>query len=145
CTYLNNMKQKLLFACIIFCALGCGHTKPVPVVSAIKVSLEEERFEKVFFFNILGSSPDSAAKNVPAFIRSYEGMNKAAERQFKDFKTVEDEVRGGLQFVHYYFPGYKLPVKLITFIGPINSYGNIITSDALAVGLQLYMGRDYPM
>lgn len=165
------MKQKWLFACIIFCAMGCGHKKPVPDVTAIKISLQVERFEKDFFlldtlhldsslqrlhkihpgftqdflFNILGTSPDRAAKDVPAFIRSYAAMNKAVEKQFKDFKTVENEVRRGLQFVHYYFPGYKLPVKLITFIGPINSYGNIITSDALAVGLQLYMGRNYPL
>jgi hypothetical protein len=38
-----------------------------------------------------------------------------------------------------------LPTKLISFIGPINSYGNIITANALAVGLQLYMGGDYPL
>jgi hypothetical protein len=34
-----------------------------------------------------------------------------------------------------------LPKKLITFIGPL--YGNVLTPEALAVGLQVYMGKDF--
>lgn len=150
---------------------ACKNVKQVPDVSAIKVSLQIERFEKDFFaldtlhpdaslqalnqahpdftqdflFNILGASAGSAAKEVPAFIRSYVSMYQLAREKFKDFSSIEAEGKKGLQFTHYYFPAYKLPVKLITFIGPVNSYGNIITADALAVGLQLYMGRDYPL
>ncbi len=72
-------------------------------------------------------------------------MNKAAEERVKNFTGIEKEVKKGFQFVHYYFPSYKLPQKLITFIGPINSYGNILTQNAMAVGLQMYMGKDYPL
>jgi hypothetical protein len=140
-------------------------------VSGVKISLETERFEKDFFaidtlhlntalqslnarhpgftqdflFNILGSRPDSAVKDVPAFIRSYNSMYQSSQQVFRDFDRIAAEVKRGLQFVHYYFPAYKLPTRLISFIGPINSYGNIITANALAVGLQLYMGKDYPM
>jgi len=156
---------------MVLFGLGCKHTKPVPDVSGIKISLQVERFEKDFFaldtlhldaslqqlniahpgftqdflFNILGTSPDSAKKNVPEFIRSYAGLGKAAQQKFKNLQAIEEEVKRGFRFVHYYFPGYRLPVKLITFIGPINSYGSIITANALAVGLQLYMGKDYPL
>ena len=165
------MKQILLFLCIVLIGIGCKGRKQIPNVSDIKVSLETERFEKDFFaldtlhlnasleklnaahrgftqdflFNILGTSPDSAKKNVPEFIRSYEGLGKAALQKFSDLKGIEKEIKHGFQFVHYYFPGYKLPAKLITFIGPVNSYGSIITANALAVGLQLYMGKDFPM
>ncbi len=41
------------------------------------------------------------------------------------------EVEQGLRYVKYYFPDYKVPRKIVTFIGPINSYGNILTTDAL--------------
>ncbi len=166
------MKQKLLviLCAFIFC-IACKTKKNTPDVSGIKITLQTERFEKDFFsldtlhikasldqlnkihpgfaqdflFNILGSSPDSADKDIRRFISSYQSMNKRVPETFKDFGTTEKEVKKGLQFVHYYFPSYKLPTRLITFIGPINSYGNIITPNALAVGLQMYMGKDYSL
>jgi hypothetical protein len=58
---------------------------------------------------------------------------------------IARQVNEGLQYVKYYFPQYKLPQKFVTFIGPINSYGNILTTNELAVGLQLYMGSSYSL
>jgi hypothetical protein len=165
------MKQKFLVICLLFFVLGCKPKKVVPDVSGVSISLQTERFEKDFFaidtfhieaslqnlnqkhpgftqdflFNILGTSPNGAETDIRAFIRTYQGMNTAVEERIKNFSAVEQEIKKGLQFVHYYFPSYKLPQKLITFIGPINSYGNIITTNALAIGLQMYMGRDYPL
>lgn len=163
--------RRLFVAGLALFVLGCRSGKRIPDVSAVKLNLSVVRFEAAFFavdtlqldrslqqltmkypgftqdflFNILGTTPDSAAKDVPFFIHSYNSLAIAAAKKFADFTPVEQQVKRGLQFVHYYFPGYKLPSKLITFIGPINSYGNIITKDALAVGLQLYMGKDYPL
>lgn len=107
-------------------------------------------FLQDFVFNILGlpAQPDSTMateQQVKAFIRSYIPLKDSADKLFSDVNALEKEVRRGLQFVKYYFPAYKLPVKLITFIGPINSYGNILTTDALAVGLQLYMGKNFSL
>jgi hypothetical protein len=164
------MKQKFLVICLLFFVFGCKNKK-APDVSGITIALQTERFEKDFFrldtlqldaslnqlnktypgftqdflFNILGTSPDSAGKDVRSFIRTYRDMNKTAEEKLRNFTPIEQEIKKGLQFVHHYFPSYKLPQKLITFIGPINSYGNIITANALAVGLQMYMGKDYPL
>lgn len=105
-------------------------------------------FLRDFIFNILAlpSQPDSikAVENqVVSFVKSYRPLKVSADRIFTNFADVQSQVKTGLQFVKYYFPSYKLPSKLITFIGPINSYGNILTTDALAVGLQLYMGKNY--
>lgn len=107
-------------------------------------------FLQDFLFNILALPPraDSSKaveQQVKYFISSYKPSKDSADKIFADVKTTEKEVRKGLQFVKYYFPAYKLPAKLITFIGPINSYGNILTTDALAVGLQLYMGKNYSL
>jgi hypothetical protein len=165
------MKQTLVIACIVLSLLGCNAKKRSPDVSGIKVALQVERFEKDFFavdtlhlnaslqalnnahpgftqdflFNIMGTTPDSAKKDVPAFVRTYQSLYAASLQKYSNFTPIEEKVKKGLQFVHFYFPAYKLPGKLITFIGPINSYGNIITANALAVGLQLYMGREYPL
>ncbi len=107
-------------------------------------------FFQDFVFNILGlpSHPDSAAavqRDVTAFIRSYQPVKNDADKVFASMDQVQKEVKKGLQFVRHYFPAYRVPNKMITFIGPINSYGNIITTDAFAVGLQLYMGSNYPL
>ena len=35
-----------------------------------------------------------------------------------------------------------MPTQLIYFIGPLETYGNVVTKDGLAIGLQLYMGAE---
>jgi hypothetical protein len=171
-SYKQAMKQKLLLiCCVLFFAAGCKTKKNTPDVSGIAISLQTERFEKDFFsidtihidasltvlnkkhpgftqdflFNILGTSADSAGKDIRRFIGSYHGMYQAAEEKFRDIAPAEKEIKKSFRFIHYYFPSYRLPAKLITFIGPINSYGNIITPNAMAIGLQLYMGSDYSL
>ncbi|MEN9686424.1 MAG: hypothetical protein RLZZ28_2210 [Bacteroidota bacterium] len=155
----------------LFFLVACKNNHPHPNVSNIPVRLTVERFEQDFFkldtlnldaslnklnrqypgftqdfiFNILGTTADSAKKDIPGFIRSYQQMQGDAKEVFKDFVSVESEIKNGLQYLHYYFPQYRLPEKLVTFIGPINSYGNIITPNSLAIGLQMYMGASYPM
>ncbi len=107
-------------------------------------------FLQDFIFNILAlpSHPDSATavqRNVIAFIRSYRPVKDSADKVFTSMETIQKEVKKGLQFVKHYFPAYRIPNKIITFIGPVNSYGNILTNDAFAVGLQLYMGSNYSL
>lgn len=151
--------------------LGCQSFQKTPDVSAIDVPLTTIRFEQAFFaidtlqldpslqklagqehfftqdflYNILATTPQTAAKDVPQFMRAYQSMYKQVSTQFASLKTEEAAIKEGLQYVKYYFPDYKLPSKLITFIGPINSFGNIITIDALAVGLQMYLGKSDPI
>ena len=165
------MKQKCGFIGLIMLLAACGSQKSIPDVSGIPINLKTERFEQAFFsidtlqvnaslqrlnreypgftqdflFNILGTSPDSATNDARLFIRSYRTMYQASQEKIKDFSVIEKQIKRGLQFVRYYFPQYKTPERLITFIGPLNSYGNIITPNALAVGLQVYMGKDYPL
>lgn len=150
---------------------ACKRGPKTPDVSAIKVDLQVLRFEQALFaldtnhleeglnklnerypgfakdylFNILGTTPDSAARDTRSFLSSYRLMYDSSKLLFADFNPTRKTLVRGLQFVKYYFPKYPLPTKLVTFIGPINSYGNIITTDALAVGLQLYMGKNYSL
>ncbi len=116
--------------------------------SLLQLNKKYPGFLQDFVFNILGlpSQPDSAAavqRGLTKFIGSYRPVKNDADEIFGSMDQVQKEVKKGLQFVKHYFPAYRLPNKVITFIGPINSYGNIITADALAVGLQLYMGSNY--
>lgn len=99
-------------------------------------------FTQDFLYNILGSRPESVAKDLPTFIRSYRDW----QRQIPGDLILEPQfqkVRQGCAYFKHYFPEYTLPKRLITFVGPVNSYGNILTNEALAVGLQIYMGKDF--
>jgi hypothetical protein len=109
-----------------------------------------------FLINILGiplvQGNDTAAESaIRQFIRDYKPIKDTADKVFASLAGIEKEVKRGLQFTKHYFPGYKAPAKLITFIGPLDAYyeaslggyGDIITRDALGVGLQLHMGRNF--
>lgn len=156
---------------LLMIGISCGSKRNVPDVSGVKAPMSLQRFEQSFFaidttkieeslleltaeyhgfaqdflFNILGSSTASVAKDMPVFIRTYQSMAKEVSVQFGDLTKEVNEVQQGLQFVKHYFPDYRIPEKLITFIGPLNSYGSIITPDGLGVGLQLYLGSEHPL
>ncbi len=158
----------------VFLMVACGKKKAVPDVSNIKVELQPIRFEQDFFaldtnhldaglqglyekhkgfsqdflYNILGipPQPDSVMANAKLFLTTYSNIYKATTQPFANISLPLADVKKGLQYVHYYFPKYPLPQKLITFVGPFNSYSSIITPDnSLAVGLQLYLGKQYPV
>lgn len=150
---------------------GCKSKQTAPDVSKIPVKLHLLRFEDAFFgldtnhleealneidrnypgfakdflFNIMGTTPTTAVKDIQSFSKSYRLMYDSAKQRFSNIQPIVEQVELGLKYVKYYFPNYPVPKNLVTFIGPINSYGNIITTDALAVGLQLYMGRNYSL
>lgn len=79
------------------------------------------------------------------FIADYKPVKDSADQVFRNFSAVEKDVKKGLQFVKHYFPAYKAPPQLITYIGPMEGYSDVITRDALAVGLQLHMGSNYSL
>lgn len=156
---------------LMMICFSCGSKHNVPDVSAIKAPISLQRFEQSFFamdtvqieeslqeltaeyrgftqdflFNILGSSPETITQDIPVFIRTYQSIARDVAKQFPDLNKEINEVQQGLQLVKYYFPDYRLPEKIITFIGPLNSYGSIIAPDGLGVGLQLYLGSNHPL
>ena len=164
------MKKFLLFS-ILVAVFACKESRKLPDTSGVKLELQTLRFEKAYFeldtnhldkgltelnnsfpgfskdflFNILGTTVDSAVKDSKSFISSYHSMFDTSKQLFSDFNKTSEEVLRGLKAVKYYYPKYPVPTKLVTFIGPINSYANIITTDALAVGLQMYLGSNYSL
>ncbi len=162
---------KFLSAAAIVILLGCNSFQKTPDISSIEVPLTTVRYEQDFFaidtlrldvslqklagqhplftqdflYNILATTPQTAATDVPQFINAYQALYKQTGIKYASIAKQEAAIKQGLRYVKYYFPDYKLPTKLITFIGPINSFGNIITIDALAIGLQMYLGKDNPI
>lgn len=115
-------------------------------------------FIRDFLQNIMGlaASPETdeqSAMAVKQFIRDYRPVYDSVNKQFQDLDDEIKKIETGLKHVKYYFPSYKLPANLITFVGPmdavfqgsLSSYGDAITQDALAIGLQLHLGANFSM
>lgn len=167
--------KKYIFGIISSVVFISCSNENIPDVSHIKVELQTQRFEKDFFAldtnnlkenldkliaaypgfgenfmeSILGANlqwtGDTLNNYVKEFIGGYKKVNDTAQIVFRDFKPYEDRVKKALQFVKYYFPKYKIPTKLITFTGPLDGYGDILSDDAFIVGLQHHLGSNYSM
>lgn len=167
--------MRLLLALFIgITIVSCNNSK-TPDVSNIKVELTTKRFEQDLFkldsanlstqleqliagypsfgenylSTILGADPrwpvDSTAAYVGGFINSYKYLYDTSQLIFKSFDKYAAEIKKGLQFVKYYFPQYKTPNKIITYIGPVDGYGDILADDAILVGLQQHLGKNYSL
>ena len=102
-----------------------------------------------FAVNILGTSPlsDTSAQAFFAcrrFISGYMPVKDSLDLRFANMQPVEDGLKKGFQYVHYYFPKYNLPPKIVSFIGPFDAPGVAMTRYTLAIGLQLYAGKQFP-
>ena len=154
---------------------GCNQSTNEPDVSRIKVQLTTQRFEQDFFSldtlqfkagleKLLGKYPgfgqnfistilntdpswsaDTALDYIKSFKTTYQPVYDTSQKVFADFTPYENLVKKSMQYVSYYFPKYPLPKKIITYIGPMDGYGDILDVDAFAVGLHQHLGSNYTM
>lgn len=111
-----------------------------------------------YITNVLGLPVDSVsniegdlAAAIKLFIADYKLVKDSSDKVFKDFRKWQQQITNGLKHVKYYFPDYKLPENVITFIGPFDAFfatsfgiqGDVLTEEGLGVGLQLHLGKDF--
>jgi hypothetical protein len=97
------------------------------------------QFSADYFNRILMLSSKKETKKILAFYKAYLPIYQATTKVQASIKATPDMTDAFKRF-HYYFPAYSLPTQIIYFIGPLETYGNVVTKDGLAIGLQLYMG-----
>ncbi len=159
----------LLISIILF---SCNDKK-TPNVDNVKVNLTTARFDQslfsldtnrmepeldklmekyptfgpTFLANIINIDPrwskDTIANYIHSFITSYRNVYDSSEKIFHDFSAYEKEIKKGFQFIKYYFPEYKLPTKIYTFIGPLDGNAHAINEDGICIGLQAHLGKNY--
>lgn len=162
----------ILGLAIIFIAGSCSQGKKnLPDVSGSKIGLETFAFEQQllkidsanalavtgnifkkypsfsadYFYNILGLPPfpDSVAAGTVQFLKAYRPIIDSARQIIPSLKPQYAQIELALKYCQHYFPAYKLPTKLYTFIGPFDGYGSVLTQDGFGVGLQLYLGPQF--
>ncbi len=154
---------------------SCNNSDKIPDVSSIKIELTTQHFEKELFgldttnfsaqldrleakypsfgenfmTTVLNCDPkwsaDSTAAYVRGFIGAYKRVYDTSQIVFKDFSPYEKDIKQGLQFLNYYFPEYKAPKKIITYIGPVDGFGDILADDAIIVGLHQHLGKNFSL
>jgi hypothetical protein len=169
------MKHTLIILASVIFLFSCNSGEKIPDVSGVKINVTTQRFEKDLFTldtvnfsvnlnqliakypsfgenfstTILGAdskwNKDSIAAYVKLFIDLHKTVYDTSALVFKDFSPYETEIKKGLQFVKYYFPNYKVPEKIITYIGPLDGFGDILSDDAVIVGLHLHLGKDFSL
>ena len=169
------MRSIMAFLLLIVLFTSCRSGDNIPDVSSIKIELSTRHFEKDLFAldttnyptqldqlqakypsfgenfltTVLNCDPkwpaDSTANYVLGFTRAYRSVYDTALIVFKDFTPYEKDIKQGLQFLKYYFPSYKAPNKIITYIGPVDGFGDILTDDAIIVGLHQHLGKNYSL
>lgn len=154
---------------------SCNSSDKTPDVSGIKAELTTKRFEQELFIldtanfttnfdqllarypsfgenylsTILNADPkwqaDSAARYVLGFMAAYKPVYDSAQKVFKDFSPYEKAIKQALQYVKHYFPAYKDRKQIITYIGPLDGYGDILSDDAIIIGLQHHLGKSFSL
>ncbi len=160
------MRMPFLIILAVLCMTACK-PKPVdPVVGAPPFPLQLERFDSAFFnmdtihtkqsvesllahypnfttlfltrILMLKSVEDTAF--IKAFYRIYQPVY-AATQKVNAIQIAQPLLADGLRRFHFYFPKYPLTNKLTLFVGPFEQFANILTKDAVAIGLQMHLGN----
>lgn len=147
--------------------IGCGRQHSNPASNAPSMPLEMERLDQalfsidtnqiqdallkmnpkypflrdVFVKQILALDSGSELKGLLSFLRTYRPIFNEANQLNAPLKAhpLLEEL---FKYTHFYFPQYKLPKKIIYFIGPLEGYGNAIGEDYMAIGLQMFLGAN---
>lgn len=161
------------YAGLIF--ISCKSRTNKPNVSHIDISLTTQRFENdlfnmdtlhifngidalnekypdfahLYFSTILGAdsrwSEDTTRSYIGNFLTYIKPVYDDAKKLYPNFQKETEEIKQAFRYLKYYFPKYPLPDKIITYVGPLDGYGDILIPNAVAVGLHLHLGKDYPL
>lgn len=161
-----------IIAVLFFASCNNDNT---PNVANIKIAIKTQRFEEElfkadtsnlitklnklqanyasfgenFFAIILNIDPawseDTVANYLQGFLTAYKPVYDSSKKVFSTFSLYENKIIEGLKFIKHYFPSYKLPTNLITYIGPLDGYGDILSDDAIIIGLQHHLGKNYSL
>jgi hypothetical protein len=160
---------------IILLLAACGHQKKEPNIPASKIPLQTIHFEQFLFNNdtlfkgdaissiqnkystfgniflgeIVNIDPrwpvDTAISYVKGFRDAYQSVYDSTMILYKDFTPYVTEIQDGMRWFKSFFPQYKIPKQIITYVGPLDGYGDLIMQDALAIGLHHHLGSNHTL
>lgn len=70
-------------------------------------------------------------------------LEKSVAAKYGNNEQLKEELARCFRYVKYYIPSFH-PPKVVTFISGIANYGAITVDSILGIGLDMYMGEDFP-
>ncbi|MFY0252631.1 hypothetical protein ACDQ55_01630 [Chitinophaga sp. 30R24] len=70
-------------------------------------------------------------------------LEKAIAIKYGDGSKLKADLAQCFRYIKYYIPSFR-PPKVVTFISGIANYGAITIDSILGIGLDMYMGEDFP-
>lgn len=156
----SNLKMKKLFLlAIVSVLISCNQkTKVEKAVEEIPLSVQVERFDKIFYETQVANFtemrnkysaffPNEIADSV--FINKmtdplYRELYSEVQNKYSDFSPVQSEIENTLRYIKYYFPNTVVPKKVTTLISEMDYENKVIYSDSLLlISLDLYLGKEH--
>jgi hypothetical protein len=136
---INRFDQKMA-------ALDTNNT--VAAVTALEQASPE--FSSIYFEKIIGikdpkDSVGAYRNEVRKFLTdpSMRYMMDSISKVFPDLTAEKREIEQGLRFFKHYFPKKTVPTTLYTMPSAYNFAAVFPTDNAIAVGLDMFLGKDY--
>jgi hypothetical protein len=107
--------------------------------SLLKMNTQYPFISEVLLQQMLAIDTNNRETALLAFINAYRPIFEAVQK-INAPAITHLQLQTLFKNLHYYFPAYPLPKKIIYFIGPIDGFGNSIGADYMAVGLQMFLG-----
>ncbi|MEY4875762.1 MAG: hypothetical protein RL708_911 [Bacteroidota bacterium] len=138
-------------------------------VATIKVDLKVNRFDKDLFLCHKQNDFSSLQKKYPTFFKMYiqqilqignlndstdfkmkmfcnnksiASLQDTVQKYYSDFSSYQMQLQKAFQYHTYYLPQSKIPA-VYTFISEFG-YGVITTDSTLGIGLDMFLGEQYP-
>lgn len=144
---------------------SCGRMQNNPAQNAPEIILPMERMDEVLFKmdtaqikdsllarnnrypfisevllkQMLAIDSSNSETGLLSFLNAYRPIYTAVQK-INAPVSAHPQLQSLFKNLHYYFPDYPLPKKIIYFIGPLEGFGNSIGSDYMAIGLQMFLG-----
>lgn len=156
----SNLKMKKLFLlAIVSVLISCNQkTKVEKALEEIPLSVQVERFDKIFYETQVANFtemrnkysaffPNEIADSV--FINKmtnplYRELYLEVQNKYSDFSPVQSEIENTFRYIKYYFPNTVVPKKVTTLISEMDYENKVIYSDSLLlISLDLYLGKEH--
>ena len=121
-------------------------------IEASLIALEQKypNFAPVFFENVLRSKDEKfAPEGHPAYVKGFvqfpavQQLYDTTQIVYADMSQIKEEYQKAFQFYTYYFPNRPIP-SITTYISEYIFGQFIYQDDAIAVGLDFFLGEEYP-
>lgn len=98
---------------------------------------------EILALNDTSRSPEMQVRNI-LVNKDFRSLQDSVEAHFKNIKPFEAALTQAFRLTKYYIPKFRAP-RVVSFISAIGSFGAVTADSTLGLGLDMYMGADFPI